>query len=116
MSLRSMLGLDGRTGDAGPLPGATHVLYFTPRDNHGYAAWYLVSVGDWCGDLLPHQWAFLGENIAGRDLAGEYCVSFAAEVLGFPVTADRFEVDLTGTRFWIGHGRLEPAYWITPAA
>jgi hypothetical protein len=113
MSLRSMFSPRDHEASAEPHPGATHVLYFTPPGCPDYAAWYLVPVTDWCGGTLPRDWTFLGEVKAGRDLTEEYCAGFAAEVLGYPVTLDRFDVN-HGTGRWSGL-QLEPAYWLTSA-
>jgi hypothetical protein len=92
---------------------ATHVLYFTPPGCPDYASWYLVPAADWCGDLPPRDWDFLGEIRAERDLSEEYCARFAAEVLGFPVTLTGFQQQIRPHRF--GLWSFEPAYYVTPA-
>lgn len=110
MSLRSMLGLDAGLEEMFPPPGATHVLYFEPPGCPDYAAWYLVSVADWCSDLIPRDWTFLGELRADCDLSVQPCESFAAETLGYPVTLTEFPHPVASR--W----KTEPAYWITPEA
>lgn len=110
MSLRSMLGLGSPLEATFPPPGATHVLYFEPAGCPDYAAWYLVSVADWCSGLMPRDWTFLGEMRPDFDLAVQPCESFAAETLGFPVTLTEFAY--SGASRW----KTEQAYWITPAA
>jgi hypothetical protein len=109
MSLRSVLGLGSALEAAFPPPGATHVLYFAPPGCPDYAAWYLVSAADWCSGLMPRDWTFLGELRADCDLADQFCASFAAETLGFPVTLAEFAY--SGASRW----KTVPAYWLTPA-
>jgi hypothetical protein len=109
MSLRSRLGLGDVASSPPPPPDATHVLYFAPPACGGDAAWYLVSVEDWCG-LMPRDWTFLGEFQPDYDLADQPCESFTAETLGFPVTLAEF--GYRGVSRW----KTEQAFWVTPAA
>lgn len=112
MSLRTLLCSLANRHDA---DSPTHVLYFTPPGCPDYAAWYIVPVTDWCGDLLPRDWTFLGETRADAWLAEESCAGFAAEVLGFPVVLSRFEYVSPGSEIWTDGREIAPAYWLAPA-